>query len=221
MKVIFRNTKLEFETQMPIKVADLVGGYALKNAYPWGTSWAVLVDILTGELGSDAAPQAIFGTSITNDTTRATLTKNIITSIKGGAPQKITEGIEYSRCKIAIHSSGSVLFWNSGNVIEKTLSVGENEDTDIMVGCRRTSKTQPFLGKYAGIYIANNISAENLRAFLDKPLDFATNSYVPKNINGLVWKDSIGNLDLTLSNEAVVTEIVGRLKREEVGNVQE
>ena len=33
------NTKLEFETQMPIKVADLVGGYALKKNSPrvWNT----------------------------------------------------------------------------------------------------------------------------------------------------------------------------------------
>lgn len=210
MKVIFRNTKLEFETQMPIKVADLVGGYALKNAYPWGTNWAVLLDIVTGELGSDTYPQSIFGTSITGDATRAILTRNFLASIKGSRPSNITQGLQYTRCKIAIHSSGAVLFWNAGNVIEKTLSVGENEDTDIIVGCRRTSKTQPFLGKYAGIYIANNISAENLMAFLDKPLDFATNSYVPENINGLVWKDSIGNVDLTLSNEAVVTEIVQR-----------
>lgn len=207
MKVIFRNTKLEFETQMPIKVADLVGGYALKNTYPWGTNWAILLDIVTNEWGSDAAPQAILGTSITGDTTRVILTRSFITSIKNGSTSTITNGLQYTRCKIAIHSSGSVLFWNAGNVIEKTLSVGEAEDTDIIVGCRRTTKTQPFLGKYAGIYIANNISAENLKAFLDKPLDFATNSYVPENIVGLVWKDSIGNVDLTLSNDAVVNEI--------------
>ena len=207
MKVIFKNTKLVFESQGPIKVADLVEGYALKKDYPWGTNWAVLVDILTEELGADANQQAILGTSITGDITRFILTKNFLATIKGSTPQKITEGIEYSRCKIVIHSSGAVLFWNAGNVIEKTLSVGAAEDTDIIVGCRRTTKIQPFLGKYAGIYIANNISAENLRAFLDKPLDFATNSYVPENINGLVWKDSIGNVDLTLSNEAVVTEI--------------
>lgn len=209
MKVIFRNTKLEFESPKPIKVADLVKGYALKNTYQWGTNWSVLLDIVTNEWGSDAAPQAIFGTSITADATRVMLTRNFLASIKNGAAGVINQGLQYTRCKIAIHSSGAVLFWNAGNVIEKTLSVGATEDKDLIVGCRRTSKTQPFLGKYAGIYIANNISAENLRAFLDKPLDFANNSYVPENINGLVWKDSIGNVDLTLSNEAVVTEIVG------------
>lgn len=207
MKVIFRNTKLVFESQEPIKVADLVEGYALKKDYPWETNWAILVDILTEEWGSDANQQAILGTSITGDATRFILTRNFQASIKGSTPQKITEGIEYSRCKIVIHSSGAVLFWNAGNVIEKNLSVGEVENKDLIVGCRRTTKIQPFLGKYIGIYIANNISAENLRAFLDKPLDFATNSYVPENIEGLVWKDSIGNVDLTLSNEAVVNEI--------------
>ena len=207
MKVIFRNTKLEFEAQKPIKVADLVGGYALKKDYPWETNWAILVDILTEEWGSDANQQAILGTSITGDATRFILTRSFLASIKGMTPKKITEGIEYSRCKILIHSSGSILFWNAGNVSEFTMSVGAVEDTDLIVGCRRTTKIQPFLGKYAGIYIANNISAENLRAFLDKPLNFATNSYVPENINGLVWKDSIGNVDLTLSNEAVVNEI--------------
>lgn len=207
MKVIFRNTKLEFETRMPIKVADLVGGYALKNTYPWGTNWAILLDIVTNELGSNAAPQSILGTSITGDATRVILTSGFIASIKGGSLHKITDGLEYTRCKIVIHSSGSVLFWNAGNVNELTLSAGAVEDTDIIVGCRRTTKSQPFLGKYAGIYIANNISAENLRAFLDKPINFATNSYVPENINGLVWKDPIGNVDLTLSNEAVVNEI--------------
>lgn len=210
MKVIFRNTKLEFETQMPIKVADLVGGYALKNTYPWETNWAVLLDIVTGELGSDTYVQAIFGTSITGDVTRAILTSSFLTTIKGGTLKKFADGVAYTRYKIVIHSSGALLFLNAGNVIEKTLSVGENEDKDLIVGCRRTNKSQPFLGKYAGIYIANNISAENLRSFLDKPLDFATNSYVPENIEGLVWKDSIGNVDLTLSNEAVVTEIVQR-----------
>lgn len=209
MKVIFRNTKLEFESPKPIKVADLVKGYALKNTYQWGANWSVLLDIVTNEWGSDAAPQAIFCTSITVDATRVMLTRNFLASIKNGAAGVINQGLQYTRYKIAIHSSGAVLFWNAGNVIEKTLSVGEVKDTDIIVGCRRTSKSQPYLGKYAGIYIANNISAENLRAFLDKPLDFATNSYVPENINGLVWKDSIGNVDLTLSNEAVVTEIVG------------
>ena len=204
MKVIFRNTKLEFETQMPIKVADLVGGYALKKDYPWETNWAILLDIVTNERGSDTAPQSILGTSITGDTTRVMLTRSFITAIKGGSLTAITDGLEYTRYKIVIHSSGSVLFWNAGNVSEFTMSAGAVEDTDIMVGCRRTTKSQPFLGKYAGIYIANNISAENLKAFLDKPLDFATNSYVPENIEGLVWKDSIGNVDLTLSNEAVV-----------------
>lgn len=207
MKVIFRNTKLEFESHKPIKVADLVGGYALKKDYPLGTNWAILVDILTEELGADANQQSILGTSITGDITRFILTRNFQASIKGSKPQSITEGIEYSRCKIVIHSSGAVLFWNAGNVIEKTLSVGAVEDTDIMVGCRRTTKTQPFLGKYAGIYIANNISAENLRAFLDKPLDFATNSYVPENIEGLIWKDSVGNVDLELSNTAIIGEL--------------
>ena len=207
MKVIFRNTKLEFETQMPIKVADLVGGYALKTDYPWETNWAILLDIVTNELGSNAAPQAILGTSITGDTTRVVLTSSFLAAIKGGSLSKITDGLAYTRCKIVIHSSGSVLFWNAGNVSEFTLSAGAVKDTDLIVGCRRTSKSQPFLGKYAGIYIANNISAENLRAFLDKPLNFATNSYVPENIIGLVWKDSIGNVDLTLSNEAVVNEI--------------
>ena len=209
MKVIFRNTKLEFETQMTIKVADLVGGYALKNTYPWETNWAILLDIVTGEYGSDANQQAILGTSITGDATRIVFTRNLVASIKGSVPKNISQGLQYTRCKFAIHSTGSVLFWNAGNVTEKTFSVGEAEDTDLIVGCRRTTKTQPFLGKYAGIYIANNISAENLRAFFDKPLDFATSSYIPENINGLVWKDSIGNVDLTLSNEAVVTEIVG------------
>lgn len=204
MKVIFRNTKLEFETQMPIKVADLVGGYALKKDYPWETNWAILLDIVTNERGSNTAPQAILGTSITGDVTRVMLTSSFITAIKGGSLTKITDGLEYTRCKIVIHSSGSVLFWNAWNVSEFTMSAGAVEDTDIMVGCRRTTNSQPFLGKYAGIYIANNISAENLKAFLDKPLDFATNSYVPENIEGLVWKDSIGNVDLTLSNEAVV-----------------
>lgn len=207
MKVIFRNTKLEFETQMSIKVADLVGGYALKNTYPWGTNWAILLDIVTGELGSDANQQAIFGTSITGDVTRLILTKNFLSAIKNGALKNINKGLAHTRQKIVLHSSGNGLFWNAGNVIESTQPVGEAEDIDIMVGCRRTTKTQPFLGKYAGIYIANNMSAENLRAFLDKPLDFATNSYVPENINGLVWKDSIGNVDLTLSNEVVVNEI--------------
>lgn len=207
MKVIFRNTKLVFESQKPIKVADLVGGYALKNTYPWGTNWAILLDIVTNEWGSDAAPQAIFGTSITGDTTRVMLTRSFIASIKEGNLSKIADGLEYTRCKIVIHSSGSVLFWNAGNVSKVTLSAGAVEDTDIIVGCRRTTKIQPYLGKYAGIYIANNISAENLMAFLNKPLDFATNSYVPENIEGLVWKDSIGNVDLTLSNEAVVNEI--------------
>ena len=207
MKVIFRNTKLEFETQKPIKVADLVGGYALKNTYPWGTNWAILLHIVTGELGSNAVPQAIFGTSITNDATRAILTSSLLTSIKGSSPAKLADALAYTRYKIVIHSSGAILFWNAGNVSESTNRVGANEDTDIIVGCRRTTKSQPFLGKYAGIYIANNISAENLKAFLDKPLDFATNSYVPENINGLVWKDSIGNVDLTLSNEVVVNEI--------------
>lgn len=207
MKVIFRNTKLVFESQKPIKVADLVGGYALKNTYPWETNWAILLDIVTNEWGSEAAPQAIFGTSITGDTTRVMLTRSFIASIKEGNLSKIADGLEYTRCKIVIHSSGSVLFWNAGNVSKVTLSAGAVEDTDIIVGCRRTTKTQPYLGKYAGIYIANNISAENLMAFLNKPLDFATNSYVPENIEGLVWKDSIGNVDLTLSNEAVVNEI--------------
>lgn len=209
MKVIFRNTKLVFESPKPIKVADLVGGYALKKTYPWETNWAILLDIVTNEWGSDAAPQSIFGSSITGDITRIQFTRNFLASIKNGAPAVINQGLQYTRCKIAIHSSGAVLFLNAGNVIEKTLSVGEVKDTDIIVGCRRTTKVQPYLGKYAGIYIANNISAENLRVFLDKPLDFATNSYVPENIDGLVWKDSIGNVDLTLSNEAVVTEIVG------------
>ena len=209
MKVIFRNTKLEFETQIPIKVADLVGGYALKKDWPWGTNWAILLDIVTGERGSDAAPQAIFGSSITGDITRVIMTRSFLASIKNGSQSSIAEGLQYTRYKIAIHSSGAVLFWNTGNATEKTFSVGEVEDKDIIVGCRRTTKVQPFLGKYAGIYIANNISAENLRAFFDKPLDFATNSYVPENIDGLVWKDSIGNVDLTLSNDAVVTEIVG------------
>lgn len=207
MKVIFRNTKLEFETQMPIKVADLVGGYALKKDYPWETNWAILLDIVTNELGSGTAPQAIFGSSITADITRVALTRNFVTSIKNGSLSNIAEGLQYTRYKIAIHSSGAVLFWNAGNVSEFTLSAGAVEDTDIIVGCRRTTKAQPFLGKYAGIYIANNISAENLRAFLDKPINFATNSYVPENIEGLVWKDPIGNVDLTLSNEAVVNEI--------------
>lgn len=208
MKVIFRNTKLVFESQKPIKVADLVGGYALKNTYPWGTNWAVLLHILTGELGADNNQQAIFGTSITSDATRIILTKNLLASIKGSSPENISKGLAHTRLKIVIHSSGAVLFWNAGNVSELTKSTGEVEDTGIIVGCRRTTKTSPFLGKYAGIYIANNISAENLRAFLDKPLDFSTNSYVPENIDGLVWKDSIGNVDLTLSNEAVVNEIV-------------
>ena len=207
MKVIFRNTKLEFEAQMPIKVADLVGGYALKKTYPWGTNWAVLLDIVTGELGSDANPQSIFGTSITSDSSRVVLTKNFLASIKGGSYNNISEGLAYNRCKIVIHSSGAILFLNAGNVSELTSPAGEVEDIDFIVGCRRTSKTQPFLGKFAGIYVANNISAGNLNAFLDKPLDFATNSYVPENIDGLVWKDSIGNVDLTLSNEAVVNEI--------------
>lgn len=207
MKVIFRNTKLEFEAQMPIKVADLVGGYALKNTYQWETNWAILLDIVTGELGSDTYQQSIFGTSITGDATRAILTSSFQTSIKGSVPAKIADGLAYTRCKIVIHSSGAILFWNAGNVSESTNTVGEIEDKDLIVGCRRTTKSQPFLGKYAGIYIANNISAENLRAFLERPLDFATNSYVPQNIEGLVWKDSIGNVDLTLSNEAVVTEI--------------
>lgn len=207
MKVIFRNTKLEFEAQMPIKVADLVGGYALKNTYPWGTNWAVLLDIVTGgDLGNSTHQQAIFGTSITGDATRAILTSSIQTSIKGSTPAKLASVVVYTRYKIVIHSSGAILFWNAGNVSESTNTVGEIEDKDLIVGCRRTNKSQPFLGKYAGIYIANNISAENLRAFLDKPLDFATNSYVPENIEGLVWKDSIGNVDLTLSNEAVVNE---------------
>ena len=138
MKVIFRNTKLEFEAPMPIKVADLVGGYALKKDYPWETNWAILVDILTEEWGSDAAQQAILGTSITEDETRVVLTRNFLASIKGNMPSIITQGLQYTRCKIAIHSSGAVLFWNAGNVIEKTISVGEKENTDLIVGCRRT-----------------------------------------------------------------------------------
>lgn len=208
MKVIFRNTKLEFETQMSIKVADLVGGYALKKDYPWETNWAILLDIVTNEWGSDAAPQAILGNSITGDTTRVILTRSFIASIKGGSVSKIADGLEYTRCKIVIHSSGSVLFWNAGNVSEFTLSAGAVEDTDIMVGCRRTTKTYPYLGKYAGIYIANNVSADSLKTFLDNPMQYANHAYLPGSIDGLTWKDSVGNIDLTLSNEAVITEVI-------------
>ena len=207
MKLVLNNSNLVFSKKEKTFTANLQGGYALKKTYPWGTNWAVLLDIVTNEFGSDAAPQSILGTSIIDDATIVRMTISFLASIKGSSFSLITGGLEYTRCKIVLHSSGAVLFWNSGNVIERTLSVGEKVDTDIIVGCRRTSKIQPFLGKYAGIYIANNISAENLRAFLDKPLDFATNSYVPENIDGLVWKDSIGNVDLELSNTAIIGEL--------------
>lgn len=211
MKIIVRNSSLIFETSKKQYSANLSGGYAINEQVALSENSCVLIDFTTGNNTGDGMNfQTLFNGNTIGDGTWVTIHGDTIgCSYKAGAVDTIANLIKpNTRFKILFSLSGKTYFSYGNFKLEKTLTAGSGPDNSQIFGCRRKSKTSPFLGTYNGIYIKENLNVEDFEAWYNNPEDGCSHMYLPENINGLVWKDSIGNVDLTLSNEAVVTEIV-------------
>lgn len=210
MKIIVRNSSLVFETFKNQYSADLSGGYAINEQGALPENSCILIDFTTGNnTGDSINPQTLFNGNATGDGTRILLHGDTLASLyKNASEVTIANYIApNTRFKILFSLSGKTYFSHNGYKLEKVLTAGSGIDNVQMFGCRRKHKTHPFLGTYNGIYIKENIKDEEIEAWYNNPEDGCSHMYLPENINGLVWKDSIGNIDLTLSNEAVVNEI--------------
>ena len=210
MKIIVRNSSLIFETSKKQYSANLSGGYAINEQVALSENSCVLIDFTTGNSTGDGSNwQTLFNGNTIGDGTWVAIHGDTIGCLyKAGAEATIASSIKpNTRFKILLSLSGKTYFSYGNLKLEKTLTAGSGTDNSQIFGCRRKTKTSPFLGTYNGIYIKENLNVEGFEAWYNNPEDGCSHMYLPENINGLVWKDSIGNVDLTLSNEAVVTEI--------------
>lgn len=211
MKIIVRNSSLVFETQKKQYSANLSGGYAINEQVALSENSCILIDFTTGNSTGDGSNwQTLFNGNTIGDGTWVIIHGNTIGCFyKNGTEYTIANFIKpNTRFKILFSLSGKTYFSHDDYKLEKALTAGSGTDNSQIFGCRRKTKTSPFLGTYNGIYIKENLNEGDFEAWYNNPKDGCSHMYLPENINGLVWKDSIGNVDLTLSNEAVVTEIV-------------
>ena len=210
MKIIVRNSSLIFETSKKQYSANLSGGYAINEQVALSENSCVLIDFTTGNSTGDGSNwQTLFNGNTIGDGTWIVIHGNSIGCLyKAGAEATIANSIKpNTRFKILFSLGGKTYFSYGNSTVAKTLTAGSGTDNSQIFVCRRKTKTSPFLGTYNGIYIKENLNEKDFEAWYNNPEDGCSHMYLPENIAGLVWKDSIGNVDLTLSNEAVVTEI--------------
>lgn len=211
MKIIVRNSSLVFETPKKQYSANLSGGYAINEQVALSENSCILIDFTTGNSTGDISNwQTLFNGNTISDGTWVVIHSSTIGCLyKAASEDTIANFIKpNTRFKILFSLSGKTYFSFNDFKLKKTLTAGSGTDNSQIFGCRRKTKTSPFLGTYNGIYIKENLNEEDFEAWYNNPEDGCSHMYLPENIDGLVWKDSIGNVDLTLSNEAVVTEIV-------------
>lgn len=211
MKLVLNNSNLVFSNKEKTFTANLQGGYALFENYPFTENTCIILDFVTG---SDVeSRQRVMNTSKLRDASYI----DIVSRVTEGSLRNNSKIFNPTTHEILVNTRYKVLFGFGGfsyyvindKPIEKDYTGSTGIDKDLMFGCRRTTKTLPFLGKYVAIYIHDNVSKAQAASVYENPSEGASHIYLPEHINGLIWKDSVGNVDLTLSNEAVVTEIVG------------
>lgn len=208
MKLVLNNSNLVFSKKEKTFTANLQGGYALFENYPFTENTCIILDFVTG---SDvASQQRVMNTSKFRDASYIDIISAVTScSLRNGKVFNpgLYEILVNTRYKVLFGFGGFSYYVGNNGPIEKDFTGSTGIDKDLMFGCRRITKTLPFLGKYVAIYIHDNVSKAQAASVYENPSEGASHIYLPKNINGLVWKDSVGNVDLELSNTAIIGEL--------------